>query len=109
MICLKNTLLQIAGLRRLFSMYHGCPSRLEVDGQRNHRSQVAISGMIRKWWAVVCSARTPAEIDLELSGRLLSLCAEAEWRLKPEPLIAWVLRWWDEYQTLEKNLLPLLK
>ncbi len=63
--------------------------------------------VVGRWFA---QQETPAEIDPGIVWDAYLLYGpEAEWKDKPEPLISRGATVLDEYETLEKNLLPLLK
>ncbi len=63
--------------------------------------------VVGRWYA---QHETPAEIDPGIVWDAYFLYGpEAEWKVKPEPLISWGATVVDEYETLEKNMIPLLK
>jgi hypothetical protein len=63
--------------------------------------------VVGRWYA---QHETPAEINPGIVWDAYFLYGpEAEWKVKPEPLISWGATVVDEFQTLEENLLALLK
>ncbi|CAN5738943.1 hypothetical protein BH18ACI4_BH18ACI4_11000 [soil metagenome] len=63
--------------------------------------------VVGRWFA---QPETPAEIDAGIVWDAFFLYGpEAEWQAKPKPLISWGATVIDEFDTLEKTMLPLLK
>jgi len=63
--------------------------------------------VVGRWFA---QQETPAEIDAGIVWDAYFLYGlDAEWKAKPEPLVSWGSTVLDEYDTLERNLRPLLK
>ena len=62
---------------------------------------------VGRWFA---KQENPAEIDAGIVWDAYFLYGpDAQWNAKPEPLLSFGATVIDEYETLEKNLAPLLK